>query len=200
MRVRSIGWGLLVLGALLAHGDEARAQERPGHPTQMYSCMELEPGEPVPQVGAGVPEALERQHPGWAIRRFGDWSLPGLELFVIEGARRAPGASERYASVVGVDAAGTIVERSELFARARAATSDASLLARQALAILYRRAGQRPLRAADAAALDPASRAHVRDAEIADGELRFWIRRLSSAAVSQYLHVELATGSASGDF
>ena len=189
--------GACVLGALLAPASPALAQ--PAHPAVRYSCMsEPSDGSGWPWVAEGVPEVVERLHPGYEIGHYTALSVPGLRLFVVRGRARRDGAPERYASVDAVDASGALVQGRELFLRASATSTDPDELARYAMAFLLRRADERPL-LAPSAALSETVRDHIarpwRDA----AHLHLWVRADSLSPYASLVTVDLATGAHHGD-
>lgn len=188
---------LFLIALVLGIPAGAAAQ---GHPAMRYSCMSpLPPGEPVPWVDDGVPDAIERLHPGYTIRRFVELEVPGLTLFEIVGGRRAEGIEDRYRSVEATDETGRVLTGRALFVRAAAAVTDPDRLARLAMAILLFRAGERPLRPRDAASLTERVRPLIAAPAIADGTLVFWVRVQSDLPYASEVRVELATGIHHGD-
>lgn len=176
----------------------ARAQ--PAHPAARYSCMsEPSDGSAWPTVEAGVPPAIEAQHPGYAIAPFRSFTVPGLALFIIRGGLRRAGAPERYASVEAVDQAGAVLTGRGLFVRAAATTTNAAQLAQYAMSFLLRRADERPLTPGATAGLRAETVPHVAAPHVQTGTLRFWVRADSTSPYASEVRVELATGVHQGD-
>lgn len=165
-----------------------------------YSCMSPPPpGEPLPWVGEGVPEAIERLHPGYTIHRFSGFESPGLQLFQVVGGRRAEGIEERYTFVEGVDEAGQVLTGRPLFLRTIVDVTNAYALAERALAILLRRADEDVLLPARAADIAEPARARVAAPQVVDRTLTFWLRVRSDMPYAREITVELDTGIVHGD-
>lgn len=173
----------------------ARAQ--PAHPAVRYSCMS-EPADGWPTVQAGVPQAIEVLHPGYAIARFTGFAVPGLSLFVIHGGERRSGAPDRYAAVEAVDDAGLVLTGRALFLRAAATTTSPATLARYAMAFLLRRADEYAL-GPTATGLSERIAGHVAAPRVEAGTLRFWVRAHTGSPYASEVSVELATGVHRGD-
>lgn len=187
---------LVVLGTM---ASTTHAQDRPAHPAVRYACMSDPPeGYAWPWVAAGVPYALEVQHPGYGIADFDAFTISGVRLFVIAGMRRADDVSERYADVEGVDESGAVLRGRALFLRASVGVTDADAMARRAMAILMRRADERPLRAAFAGASDLV-RDRIGPPAIVGRTLTFWIRNRADQPYASLVTVDMDTGTLSGD-
>ena len=188
--------GLVVLSVLRATEAEAQA----GHPAVRYSCMsDPPPGEPWPWVGDGVPEAIERLHPGYTIHRYDGFEVAGVQLFQVVGGLRSDGAEDRYTQVEGVDESGAVLSDRALFLRAAAGVHSAHALALRAMAILLRRADAEPL-VAGSAELSELVRDRIARPAVVDGVLTFWIRVRSSSPYASEITVDLATGAHRGDW
>lgn len=185
---------ILVTMTALVSG-QARAQD--AHPAMRYSCMS-EPADGWPMVQAGVPQAIEVLHPGYAIARFTGFAVPGLALFVIHGGARRSGAPDLYASVEAVDDAGVVLTGRALFLRAAATTTSPATLARYAMAFLLRRADEYAL-GPRATGLSDRIAGHVTAPRVEAGTLRFWVRAHTGSPYASEVNVELATAVHHGD-
>ncbi len=198
-RLRRLGLAISI--AMLAQPIAARAQEapRPAHPSVRYSCMSDPPGgDAWPWVAAGVPQGIEVLHPGYSIDPYERFAVPGLRLFVVAGMRRSEAVSERYAQVEAVDEHDTFLAERPLFLRSIAGVTDPYAMALRAMAILMRRADERPLRAAPSGIADG-----VRDRIVAPSirgrTLTFWIRNRADQPYASLIDVDLDAGTLSGD-
>lgn len=190
-----------VIVALLVVSATATAQEapRPAHPAVRFSCMSDPPdGAGWPWVTDGVPYTIERMHPGYAIEHYGGFTIEGLRLFVIVGMRRADDVSERYAEVEAADEHDAFVGGRALFLRSITGVSDAYAMALRAMAILMRRADERPLRS-EPSDISEYVRGRVGPPTIAGRTLTFWIRNRADEPYASLITVDLDTGILGGD-
>lgn len=184
-----------------AHAQRRRTDVRtppvaPGttmRPARMYSCMTMPPDGP-PMVDASVPHGVEMLAPGHGIVRYTiEEPPPGWSLWrVISGPRRE-GQSERISHVLGWD--GThVVDGPRLFVALGVDAVSATRLARRALAVLFRRAEESPLRASDNATASATVRGRISEPAIRDGHLVFWARTEPGTPYAHEIDVELRTG------
>lgn len=159
-------------GAPLGH-----AQSRARRPAAL-GCSNSETDGEIPMVDADVPELIELHAAGYSIERFDEFRNQPFVLWRVTGRTRYPNRSERYEYLAAVEG-DTVLSGRALFVRLRA-TTDASLLARYALATLIWRAGSRPERT-------PAP-------HVDDGTLRFWVMERPSSTLPREVRVELETG------
>lgn len=187
---------VLVLGGSIAQAQQA---PRPAHPAVRYSCMsDPPPGTGWPWVAAGVPSAIEVLHPGYEIDPYAGFVVPGLRLFLIVGAPRATTVPERYAYVEAADERDGFVGARALFVRSLEGVTDPYAMALRAMAILMRRADERPLREAGPEISEPA-RSRVVAPAVTDHTLTFWVRVRSDMPYAWEVSVDLDTGVVSGD-
>lgn len=188
---------VVLVGAWL--GPQSVAAQ-PAHPAVRYSCMgDPPPGEPWPWVEEGVPYAIERMHPGYGIHGYDGFTVAGVSLFQVVGARRGESADDHYTQVEGIDEAGTVLTDRALFLRAASGVTDARELALRAMAILLRRADARPLMSGSAA-MSELVRDRIARPVVIDGTLVFWLRIRSDSPHAAQVTVELASGIARGDW